>query len=91
MKIKKEQYHGEHPLPLTITELNKVKDGAAEITISLSNKKLNHIKNNHEGGILPFIAAALPWLFGGLGAAGAVAGGAAGIASAVNSNANERA
>ena len=88
MKIKKEQYHDEHPLPLTITELNKVTDSAPEIIVSLSSKKLNHIKNNHKGGFLPLLSL-ITLVLGGVGAAGAVADGAAGIASAVNSNANE--
>src|SRR5271156_6432472 len=85
IKIKKEQYQGEIPLPLTLAELNKIKDSAPEITLHLSVKKLNHIKNNHEGGFFPLLAAAIPWILGGLSAAGAVAGGTAGIASAVNS------
>src|SRR5579863_2356789 len=88
IKIKKDQYHGEHPLPLTLTEINKIKDGAPEITLHLSVKKLNYMKNNHEGGFLPLLSL-IPMVLGGLGAAGAVAGGAAGIASAVNSKRNE--
>src|SRR5271156_1024151 len=81
MKIHKEQYHGEHPLPLTLTELNKIKDGVNEINLTLSAKKLNHIKNNHEGGFLPLLSL-IPLVLGGLGTAGGVAGG---IASAISS------
>src|SRR5271156_925454 len=91
IKIKKDQYQGEHPLPLTLAELNKIKDSAPEITLHLSVKKLNHIKNNHEGGFLPLLAAAVPWILGGLGAAGGVAGGIASAVSAAKTNENERA
>ena len=90
IKIKNEQYHGGHPLPLTVTELNKIKDGEPEITLHLSVKKLNFIKNNHEGGFLPLLQL-IPLILGGLGAAGGVDGGIAAGVSAANSNANERA
>ena len=54
--------------------------------IYISKKKINEIREKEkEGGILPFL---IP-LFAGIGAAGAVAGGAAGIATSVNNkNAN---
>src|SRR5271167_1403316 len=73
IKIKKEHYHGNHPLPLTVTELNKIKDGSPDVNIHLSAKKLEHMKNDHEGGFLQF----LPMILGGLGAAGGIAGGIA--------------
>src|SRR5271156_1580402 len=90
IKIKKEQYHGEHPLPLTLAELNKIKDSAPEITLHLSVKKLNHIKNNHDGGFLPLLSL-IPLILGGLGAAGGVAGGIASAVSGAKTNANEAA
>ena len=51
----------------------------------ISRKKLNDIKEaeTKKGGILPLLTL-LPLIFGGIGAAGAVAGGAAGIAKSVN-------
>ena len=58
----------------------------------ISKKKLKELQqqqNTHEGGILP-LATLLPLIFSGIGAAGGIAGGAAGIAKAVNDNkANE--
>src|SRR5271156_1684690 len=90
MKIKKDQYHGEHPLPLTLTELNKIKDGAPEIKLTLSVKKLNYIKNNHDGGFLPLLTL-IPLIAGGLGAVGGVAGGIASAVSGAKTNENERA
>src|SRR6266853_4347506 len=76
-------FNGDHPLPLTDSELKHVHDGDGYATISLSKKKLQHIRDNKEGGFLPLLSL-LPLVFGGIGAAGAVAGGAAGIAKAVN-------
>src|SRR6266853_598230 len=49
----------------------------------LSKKKLQHIRDNREGGFLPLLSL-LPMILGGIRAARAVAGGAAGIAKAVN-------
>ena len=54
--------------------------------IYISKKKINEIKEQEkEGGILPFL---IP-LFAGIAAAGSVAGGTAGVVSAVNSKAAE--
>ena len=51
----------------------------------ISKKKINEIKEQEkEGGILPFL---IP-LFAGIGAAGAIAGGTAGIVSAANNKAS---
>ena len=68
-----------------------VKEGKPKSTtingekIYISKKKINEIKEQEKkGGIIPFIP-----IFADIGAAGAVAGGAAGIASAVNSKAAE--
>ena len=52
--------------------------------ICISKKKINEIKEKEkQGGILPFL---IP-LFAGIGAAGAVPGGVAGIATSVNNKA----
>ena len=52
--------------------------------IYISRKKINEIREKEkEGGIIPFL---IP-LFAGIGAAGAVAGGAADIATSVNNKA----
>src|SRR5271163_4391808 len=81
IKIKKEHYHGNHPLPLTVTELNKIKEGSPDVNIHLSTKKLEHMKNDHEGGFLPLLSL-LPMILGGVTAAGGVAGGiAAGVSA----------
>src|SRR6266853_1310233 len=83
LTIPDNHFNGEHPLPLTDAELKHVHDWDGYATISLSKKKLQHIRDNKEGGFLPLLTL-LPLIFGGLAGAGAIAGGAAGIAKAVN-------
>jgi len=73
IKIKKDQYHGEHPLPLTLTELNKINDAdRPEITVHLSAKKLIHMKNNSEhkvggwvGPVISAVTTAAPYIIEG--------------------------
>src|SRR5438093_1907554 len=81
--IKNNNFHGNIMLPLTKIEKEKIDEGFDSVTISLSKKKIKFIKDEKEGGFLPLLAL-LPAIFGGLAAAGSVAGGAAGIAKAVN-------
>ena len=89
--IKQERFNGDHasaeqgsyPLPVTESELKHVKDGDGYVTVTLNKKKLKHIRDNKEGGFLPLLTL-LPMILGGIGAAGAVASGAAGIVKAVN-------
>src|SRR6266853_5879383 len=83
LTIPDNHFTGEHRLPLTDAELKHVHDGDGYATIYLSKKKLQHIRDNKEGGFLPLLSL-IPMILGGIGAAGAVAGGAAGIAKAVN-------
>src|SRR6266853_1839732 len=83
LTIPDNHFTGEHRLPLTDAELKHVHDGDGYATIYLSKKKLQHIRDNKEGGFLPLLSL-IPMILGGIGAAGAVAEGAAGIAKAVN-------
>lgn len=74
--------------PTTITINGKKFRISKQIINSYKNKSINDIDDNllrnideeKEGGILPL----LPLIFGGIAAAGALAGGAAGIAKSVN-------
>jgi len=84
LKILDKNFHGEHSLPVTETEMKHVHNGEGYVNISLSKKKLQHIRDQKEGGILPLLSL-IPLILGGIGTAGAIAGGAAGIAQAVNS------
>ena len=75
---------GNHKLPLTqtqITQINKAKHSNKGSDLKLSATQLKHLEKT--GGILPLLAL-LPFIFGGIGAAGGVAGGVASAVSAAN-------
>ena len=74
---------GYYTLPLTNSEVDKAATGAT-FTYVLSAPKIRHIKGDKTGGFIPLLTL-LPLLFGGLGAAGAVAGGVANSVKAANS------
>ena len=90
LSVPEKNFNGNCPLPLTETELQKIHDGEGMIKVSLSKKKLNHIRENKEGGFLPLLSL-IPMILGGLGAAGGIAGGIAAGVGAANSNRNEAA
>ena len=72
-------------LPLTQTQINKVKKAKTEFNLKFSSSQLKFLKKS--GGFLPLLAL-LPLIFGGLGAVGGISGG---IASAVSSANNAKA
>jgi len=77
------QLHGEDNLGLTKGQANRVSknlDQGRGMELRFTKTQLKHMTKN--GGFLPLLAL-LPLLFGGLSAAGGVAGGAAAIAKAV--------
>ena len=83
LRITKDNRNGDvHKLPLTNRQINKIRKAKNGLNLSLSSTQLKYLEKS--GGILPLLAL-LPWIFGGLGAAGAVAGG---ISSAVSSAKN---
>src|SRR6266853_429682 len=55
LNIPDNHFTGDHPLPLTDSELKHVHDGDGYATISLSKKKLQHIRDNKEGGFLTLL------------------------------------
>lgn len=84
IRLKKENLNGEHKLPLTNTQIKRIQNAKGGLDLKLSSAQLNHIKT---GGFLPLLAA-LPLIFGGLGAAGGVAGGvSAAVTAAKNAQA----
>src|SRR5271156_5617141 len=83
LTIPHDKFNGDHPLPVTEAELKHVHEGDGYVSVSLSKKKLQHIRDHKEGGILPFL---ILLLVKGAVAAATVAGGASAIASAVNKN-----
>ena len=80
LKILDKNFHGNYPLPITDTEMKHINDGEAYVSILLSKKKLQHIRDQKEGGILPLI----PIIISAIAAAGTAAGGASAIANAVH-------
>jgi len=83
LRLTLDQLHGEDKLGLTkrqIAHIMKKKGEGAGVEIKFSKTQLN--KMTKMGGILPLLTL-IPMILGGLSAAGALAGGASGIAKAV--------
>ena len=77
------QLHGEDNLGLTTGQANRVAKNLEQgrgMELRFTKTQMKHMTKN--GGFLPLLAL-LPLLFGGLSAAGATAGAAAGITKAV--------
>src|SRR5271156_1798849 len=79
IRLSKNNLHGDHKLPLTQRQINRIKKSKTGIDLLLSVSQLQHLEK--AGGFIPFLAL-LPAIFGGLGATGGFVGG---IASAVSS------
>ena len=73
IRISKKNFSGSTKLPLTQTQINKIKKATSGVEICLSKAQLKHMKKN--GGFLPLLLAAIP----------AIAAAAGGIANIVNS------
>src|SRR5271157_2280841 len=85
IRLSKNNLNGDHKLPVTQRQINRIKKTKTGIDLLLSVSQLQHIEKT--GGFIPLLAL-LPTIFGGLGAAGGLAGG---IASAVSSLKNAKA
>ena len=85
IRLSKNNLQGDHKLPLTQRQINRIKKAKTGIDLLLSVSQLQHLEKT--GGFIPLLAL-LPAIFGGLGAAGGLAGG---IASAVSSAKNAKA
>ena len=84
LQILNKNFDGNYPLPVTEAEIKHVADGEDYVSISLSKKKLQYIRNHKEGGFLPLLSL-IPMILGGIGAAGGLAGGIAAGVQAGNS------
>ena len=83
LRITKDNQNGDvHKIPLTNRQINKIRKAKNGLNLSLSSTQLKYLEKSD--GLLPLLTL-LPLIFGGLGAAGAVAGG---ISSAVSSAKN---
>src|SRR5271156_1051827 len=72
MRLSKNSLHGDHKLPLTQRQINRIQKAKSGINLLLSVSQLQHLEKT--GGFIPLLAL-LPAIFGGLGAAGGLAGG----------------
>ena len=85
IRLSKNNLQGDHKLPLTQRQINKIKKSKTGIDLGLSASQLQHLEKS--GGFLPLLAL-LPMIFGGLSAAGALT---SGIARAVSAAKNTQA
>jgi hypothetical protein len=86
IRLSKNNLTGNHKLPLTQTQINKIKRSKTGVQLHLSQFQLKHMEKT--GGFLP-LAALIPLIISGIGAAGGVAGGVASAVSAAKSNAEQ--
>jgi len=79
IRLSKNNLHGSINLPLTQTQINKIKKSKKGVQLNLSESQLKHMEKT--GGFIPLLTL-IPIIASALGAAGGIAGG---VASAVNS------
>src|SRR6266536_6504274 len=86
IKLPKANLRGEHKLPLTKTQLDRIKKAKNGIQLELSESQLKHMEKT--GGFIPLLTL-IPIIASALGAAGEITGGIAGAVSAAKSNAEQ--
>jgi DNA-binding transcriptional MerR regulator len=92
IRLSKNNFNGDHKLPLTKTQINRITRAQTGLNLTLSYAQIKHINDivsnlEKTGGIIPLLAL-IPIIASALGAAGGVAGG---VASAVSASNNARA
>jgi len=87
IKLKKDNMQGPHKLPLTQTQINRIKKAKNGTQLTLSEVQLKHMEKI--GGFLPLLTL-IPLVAGAIGAAGGLTGGIASAVSAAKAN-NEQA
>src|SRR6478609_7308302 len=86
IKLAKLNLQGDHKLPLTQTQINKIKKVKNGVQLNLSETQLKHMEKT--GGFLPLLTL-IPIIASALGAAGGLAGGISSAVSASKSNAEQ--
>ena len=86
IRLSNSNLHGDHKLPLTQTQINKIKKAKHGVQLELSETQLKHMEKT--GGFLP-LAALIPLIISGIGAAGGVAGSIASAVSSAKNNAEQ--
>ncbi len=82
IRLSKNNLVGNHKLPLTKTQINRLTKSKTGVDLNLSAAQLKYCEKT--GGFLPLLSL-IPLILGGIGAASAAAGGTASIVSAVKS------
>lgn len=94
IRLVPKNFTGNHKLPLTKTQINKLNRAKTGVNLTLSYAQLKHIndivsniRKKYHGGFIPLLAL-IPIIASALGAAGGVA---SGVASAVSASNNAKA
>ena len=82
IRLAKKNLFGDHKLPLTKTQINRIQKSKTGLDLNLSAAQLKHLEKT--GGFLPLLSL-IPLIIGAVGAAGGVAGGTAAAVSAAKS------
>ena len=89
IRLTKLNLQGDHKLPLTQTQINKIKKAKNGVQLNLSETQLKHLKMvEKNGGFIPLLSL-IPIIASALGAAGGLAGGISSAVSAGKSNAEQ--
>src|SRR5579863_4100849 len=86
IELSKNDLVGDYKLPLTKTQVNKIKSAKTGVRLKLFEAQLKHMEKT--GGFLS-LAALIALIISGIGAAGGVAEGVASAVSAAKSNAEQ--
>jgi hypothetical protein len=89
IRLSKDHLSGSHKLPLTKSQINRIKNSKTGLNLTLSYAQIKNINKElqKQGGVIPLLAL-IPIIASALGAAGGVAGG---VASAVSASNNAKA
>lgn len=90
IRLSKNNLSGSHELPLTQTQIKRIRKTKTGLDLTLSCAQIKQLKKEHHkktGGFIPLLSL-IPIIAGALGAAGGVAGG---VASAVSAAKNAKA
>ena len=86
IRLTKRNLHGDHKLPLTQSQVNKLNNTKTGVYLKLSAAQLKVVKT---GGFLPLLTL-IPLIAGAIGAAGGLTGGISAAVSAAKSNAEQQ-
>ena len=86
IRLSKANLNGNINLPLTQTQINKIKKAKTGVQLNLSESQLKHMEKT--GGFIPLLTL-IPIIPSALGAAGGVAGGVASAVSSAKANAEQ--